>query len=128
MAEILKVRMRRRLKGDFNIWVHVYVESLAAPEKQDLGLSLNQLGDSVRRALLRIDDARGRRTNEAMIRDYRAVQSVADELQVQLRKAEQLRAGDAEPLLKAVAALTDFSAMIREEIEFYAAQDPKASS
>jgi hypothetical protein len=128
MAEIPKVRIRRDPSQSMNIWVHAYVESLAAPEKQDLGPQLNELGDSVLKALLRIDDSRVRLTNEAMIRNYRIVQSVVDELGVQLNKAEQLKVGDAEPLLKAVSALSELSTIVNGEIEYYAAQDLEASS
>jgi hypothetical protein len=106
-----------------NIWVHAYAESLADPEKQSLGLPLNKLGDTVDNHIGGIHDRRGKPTNAALLKDYRAVEGFIGELEVQLLKAEQLKVGDREPLLKAMSALRELSAFVKEKIELLALQE-----
>jgi hypothetical protein len=108
-----------------NIWLHAYVESLADPEKQSLGLPLNELGDSVINHINGIHDRRDKPTNEALLKDYRAVEGIIGELGVQLREAEKSNAGDREPLLKAMSAFSELSALIKDKIGLLTSQKEK---
>jgi hypothetical protein len=115
--------MESRSGSVLNIWVHAYVESFADPERKSLGLPLNKLGDAVDHHIAGIHDRRGKPTNAALLKDYRAAEGFIGELEVQLLKVEQLNVGDREPRLKAMSALSELSAFIKEKIGLLALQE-----